>query len=498
MSDGKIRKIVILGGGSSGWMAASALAKSLGQYCNISLVESDEIGIVGVGEATIPPINLFNRFIGISLEDLVKNTQATIKLGIEFKDWRDKGHAYFHPFGKYGSDMDGVSFLQYWLRFCKEGNDWDINRFNVETMAAREKRFDNDPPQNAPTIPINHAFQFDAFLYAAFLRDHATKMGVKRIEGMVENVKVDGLTGNVSALELKNGNLVEGDFFIDCSGFRAILIGGTLNTEYVDWSKYLICDRALAVPCESVKPILPYTRSTAYESGWQWRIPLQHRTGNGYVYCSEFISDDEAKEKLLSRLDGNPQADTRLVKFKTGHRSKFWNKNVVALGLSCGFLEPLESTSIHLVQSALMRLMAYFPNDNSQIELLSDRFNDEMRAEFESVRDFIIAHYKVTERDDTPFWQYCKNMDIPDSLSQKLEMFENTGIVLEGQFELFKETSWFAVLTGQGLWPKAYHAIANNLPGEVLKSRFDFIRQQIQIRINSLPTHEAFLREKSA
>lgn len=497
MSDGKIRKIVILGGGSSGWMAASALIKSLGRFCSITLVESDEIGIVGVGEATIPPINLFNRFIGVSLDDLVQKTQATIKLGIEFQDWRHKGHAYFHPFGKYGSDMDGVSFLHYWLRFCSLGNDWDINRFNAETMAAREKKFDNIPTQNAPNIPINHAYQFDAFLYAAFLREHATNLGVKRVEGMVEKVKIDEVRGDIQALELKSGDTVEGDFFVDCSGFRALLINGALNTDYVDWSKYLICDRALAVGCEATNPILPYTRSTACKAGWQWRIPLQHRTGNGLVYSSEFMSDEEASEKLLSRIDANAIGQPRQVKFTTGHRSKFWNKNVVALGLSCGFLEPLESTSIHLVQSGLMRLLAYFPNDKSQIALLCKRYNEEMTAEFESVRDFIIAHYKITQRDDTPFWQYCRNMEIPQTLANRIEMFETAGLILDGQFDLFKETSWFAVMTGQGLWPKSHHSIANNLQADVLKQRLEFIRQQIQLRINSLPSHQDFLRQKN-
>lgn len=491
-----IKNIVILGGGSSGWMAAACLAQALGENYSIKLVESDEIGIVGVGEATIPPINLFNRFIGITIDDLIRETQATIKLGIEFKNWRNNDHSYFHPFGKYGSDMDGISFLQYWLYFKELGNDWDINRLNAETMGARHCRFDNAPPKSGPNIPINHAYQFDAFLYAKFLRKHSEKKGVKRIEGMVQNIRQNQLNGNVEALELKDGQIIEGDFFIDCSGFRAILIDGALKTKYIDWSDYLICNRALAVPCETTKPILPYTRSTAYEAGWQWRIPLQHRTGNGYVYCNGFIDDDRAKSDLLSRLDGKQLAQPRLVKFTTGHREKFWNKNVVALGLSCGFLEPLESTSIHLVQSALIRLMAYFPADKSKIESLSKKFNQEMSAEFSSIRDFIIAHYKITEREDTPFWKHCKNMKIPESLQEKLNLFIETGLIIDNERELFKETSWFAVLTGQGLWPKSYHPLASKISIDELKNRMGIMRQQIQERIEALPKHDNFINSR--
>ncbi|GGY77440.1 tryptophan halogenase [Cellvibrio zantedeschiae] len=498
MNNQTIKNIVVVGGGTAGWMTAAALSKTVGcQNYNITLVESEQIGTVGVGEATIPMITLFNNNVmGFDEHEFVRETNATFKLGIEFVNWRKQGHSYFHPFGLLGVDMDGISFMHYWLRWQKAGGTLDYSKFNAETEAARAFKFMHTPPQmGAKLMPdINYAYQFDASLYAVYLRKHAAMNGVKRIEGKINEVKQDPTSGFIQAVVLENGEQIQGDLFIDCSGFRGLLIEQTLKAGYEDWSHWLPVNRALAVPCESAGELLPYTRATAQEAGWQWRIPLQHRTGNGYVYSSEFISDEDARTKLLERLDGKPQAEPKPLRFVTGMRKKCWEKNCIAMGLASGFLEPLESTSIHLVQVSISKLLTMFPKDGFS-DVLINRYNKEMEFEYDNIKDFLIAHYKVTEREDTPFWRYVKNMSIPDSLAEKLEIFKTRGEVMARQSELFKETSWFAVLAGQGLMPEGYHPIADSISEDELRLRLTKIRTGVQNRVNSMPNHADYIRE---
>jgi len=489
-----VRNIVVVGGGTAGWMTAAALSQVVGtQRYSITLVESEQIGTVGVGEATIPMILLFNKVLGLDEDVFIRETNATFKLGIEFVDWRKRGHSYFHPFGLYGADMDGVGFQHFWLRWARESGQTDHSLFNAESLAAKAGRFLRAPPQSLATLPkINYAFQFDAALYAAFLRRYAEARGVVRVEGKISGVERDGQSGHVSRLVLDDGRTIEGDFFVDCSGFRGLLIEETLGAGYDDWSQWLPCNRAAAMPCARAGELTPYTRATAREAGWQWRIPLQHRTGNGYVFSDAFIAEDEAVRLLGERLDGAALADAKVLKFTAGRRRKSWIGNVLAIGLSSGFLEPLESTSIHLVQAAIAKLLALFPKTGFDPRVV-DKFNREMSLEYEQVRDFIIAHYKVTERDDTEFWRWCQAMVPPDSLTQRLEVFRSRGEVLVGQQELFKETNWFAILAGQGLIPEDYHAVADTIASDELRRRVGMIRSAINERVAGMPPHDLYL-----
>ena len=495
MQTQRIRKIVIVGGGTSGWMAASLFSKVMGTVMyDVTLIESDEIGTVGVGEATIPPILQFNKLLDINEDEFIRETSATFKLGIRFDGWRDGQDSYFHPFGYLGQDMDGISFNHYWMRFAHLSGNADFGRFNTETQAAMQARFGRSPPGDGrDKYPLTYAFQFDAGLYAAFLRRYSEKRGVRRVEGVVTQVDQAAESGFVTAVHLKEGQIVEGDFFIDCSGFRGLLIEQTLKSGYEDWRHWLPCDRAAAVPCESPSgPIDPYVVCTTREAGWQWRIPLQHRTGNGYVFCSDYISEDEACEKLLSRLPGQALKDPKVLRFTTGHRRKIWNRNVVAVGLASGFLEPLESTSIHLGQAVITKLINQFPK-NGISQSVVDQFNADVLADYVNVKDFLIAHYKVTDREDTPFWKHCKYMEIPDSLKSRLDIFRETGHVHVQPYELFREPSWFAVLVGQGLFPENYHPLADTISEDNLKLRLAKIRTGISDRVNSLPDHRAYL-----
>jgi tryptophan halogenase len=495
----KIKDIVIVGGGTAGWMTAAALSKVMGtQNYSITLVESEMIGTVGVGEATIPMISLFNNVLGLDEDEFVRETNATFKLGIEFVDWRKPGHRYFHPFGLYGVDMDGVSFSNFWMRWRRSGGNLDISAFNAETQAAMQGKFMRTANTMPAALPrINYAFQFDASLYAAFLRRYSERRGAVRVEGEIIKVNQNKESGYIESVSLKNGQTVSGDLFIDCSGFRGLLIEQTLKAGYHDWSKWLPANRAAAMPCELVEEPLPFTRATARESGWQWRIPLQHRTGNGYVFSSEFISEDEAAEKLKSRLDGKALAEPKILKFVTGARKKCWIKNCVALGLASGFLEPLESTSIHLVQVGIAKLLTLFPKNGFE-PIMIDKYNREMEGDYTNVKDFLIAHYKVTEREDTPFWKYTKNMDIPDSLKDRLEMFKQRGDALVLQNELFKEVSWFAVLHGQGMTPSDHHPVADVIADDDLKLRLSKIRTAVQDRVNGMPSHQHFIEKNCA
>ena len=488
---------MVVGGGTAGWMAAAALSTVIGALpgLKIELVESDAIGTVGVGEATIPQIVLFNQLLGIDEAEFVRATNATYKLGIEFRDWTRIGHRYIHPFGFYGIDMLGVEFHHHWLKGQALGDATPLDAYSLGAVAALAEKFDRprlDQP-NSPLSRIAYAFQFDASLYARFLRGIAERQGVVRTEGRIVDVAQNGESGHVEALVLESGARIEGDLFLDCSGFRGLLIEQTLGAGFEDWSAWLPCDRALAVPCESSADRQPLTRSTARPYGWQWRIPLQHRTGNGYVYSSAHVSDDEAAATLLANLDGTPLGDPRPLRFKAGHRKKAWVKNVVALGLAGGFLEPLESTSIHLVQSGLARLLTLFPTrrfDAAEI----DRYNALTEREYVDIRDFIVLHYKATERDDTDFWNYCRTLAPPEGLAEKLEMFRRNGRVFREHNELFTETSWLSVMVGQGIEAGGYHPAADILPDEETLRRLAHIREVVAQTAALMPTQEAFLR----
>ncbi|GAD57803.1 tryptophan 7-halogenase [Brevundimonas sp. BAL450] len=498
-TDHRIRKIVIVGGGTAGWMTAAAMAKLLGRdFADITLVESDDIGIVGVGEATIPQIGIYNRMLGLDEDEFVRKTQGSFKLGIQFVDWGRKGHTYFHPFGPFGVDMEGVSFHAYWQRLHLAGDPHRLEDYSLQAVAAAENRFMRAiDAGRSPLSRIAYAFHFDAGLYARFLRGFAEERGVVRREGKIVDVEQRAEDGFIQAVKLESGERIEGELFIDCSGFRGLLIEQTLKTGYEDWTRWLPCDRAAAVPCESVPTFTPYTRSTARDAGWQWRIPLQHRTGNGYVYSSDHISDDQAAETLLANLDGKPLADPRFLRFVTGRRKQAWVKNVVAIGLSSGFIEPLESTSIHLIQSGVAKLMQMFPDKRFE-PADRERFNRMTQVETEQVRDFIILHYHLTERDDTPFWDRCRTMDVPDSLKEKYRLFEGYGRIFRENDELFNDTSWMAVMVGQGLKARGYDPVADVLSLDETRARLAEIRRVMRTSADYMPLQTEFIRNNCA
>ena len=499
MSDNRIRSIAIIGGGSAGWMTAATLSKILGtRFASVTLVESDEIGIIGVGEATIPQMATFNRMLGIEEDDFVRRTKGSFKLGIQFVDWGRKGHTYFHPFGGYGLNMEGVSFHSFYLRMMHQGEAPSPDPWSIEATAGLQNKFMRPfDAGNSPLSNIAYAYHFDAGLYARYLRSFAEERGVVRQEGKVVDVSLRGEDGFIEAVTLDDGRRIEADFFIDCSGFRGLLIEGALKCGYEDWSNWLPCNRAVAVPCEGVEEITPYTRSTAREAGWQWRIPLQHRTGNGYVYSNEHISDEEATRTLLANLDGKPLADPRIVPFKTGHRKKFWHKNCLAVGLAAGFIEPLESTALWLIQSGISRLMTMFPDRHfAQPDI--DRYNRILTTEYEEIRDFLVLHYKATERDDTPFWDRCRNMNVPERLEEKLGVFLHNGRTFRDNGELFNDTSWFAVMLGQLLKPKSYDPVADILPLDETRRRLEHIKSAVAKSAEYMPGHRQFILENCA
>jgi tryptophan 7-halogenase len=495
----RIRRIVIVGGGTAGWMSAATLSRILGRdYADITLVESDAIGIIGVGEATIPQMGTFNRMLGIDENEFVRATKGSFKLGIEFVNWGKQGHRYFHPFGKYGLDMLGVSFHAYFLRLHQSGEAPDIDAWSLQAQAARGNKFMRPiDAGKSPLSDIAYAFHFDAGLYARYLRGRAEAQGVQRREGRIVDVTLRGEDGFVEGVVLEDGSKIEGDLFIDCSGFRGLVIEQALKAGFTDWSRWLPCNRAIAVPCESVEAMTPYTRSTAHAAGWQWRIPLQHRTGNGHVFCSEYMSDDEATAILLANLDGEPLAEPRVVPFVTGHRNRFWVKNCVAMGLAGGFLEPLESTSIWLIQSGLSRLLTMFPDQGFNPADI-DRYNRIMTGEYADIRDFLVLHYHATERSDSPFWDYCRSMEIPERLAEKMRVFRSHGRAFRENEELFNDTSWFAVMHGQLLRPQSYDPVAQVMPLDETRARLAHIREAIANSADYMPSHRDFIREHCA
>ena len=488
-----LNRIVIAGGGTAGWMTAAALSNVLRKdLTRIELVESEDIGTVGVGEATIPAIHDFNRKVGLDERKLMRETQATFKLGIEFVNWGKIGDRYIHPFGSFGSDLNGVAFHHYWLDQKTQGDTTPLNQYCLAHVAAKAGRFAH--PQADPRSVLStysYAYHFDATLYARYLRELAEKNGVVRTEGRIVNVVTT--EGQIESLRLADGRTIAGDLFIDCSGFRALLIGDALGVAYEDWRRWLPCDRAIAIPSENPDRLDPYTRATAHAAGWQWRIPLQHRTGNGHVYSSEHISDDEARSVLVSNLEGERSGDPRLLRFVAGKRQRMWAGNCVAIGLSGGFLEPLESTSIYLIQAAILKLIERFP-DAGFAEADRADFNAQMSQHFEQIRDFIILHYKATSRDDSDFWNYCRTMAVPDSLEYRLRVFEEAGHVVFGRRELFIEPNWIAVLLGQGIVPRTTDLRVDCLPRAQVAQQMAQMRRVIAGAVNVLPAHEETIR----
>jgi tryptophan halogenase len=498
MSDKRISKVVVVGGGTAGWMAAAALSRFLRNgFTRIELVESDDIGTVGVGEATIPPIRNFIDMLRIDENDFIRHTQATFKLGIEFVDWLRPGHRYLHPFGQFGADIEGVPFHQFFLKLHGLDSTTCIEEFSLTATAARRGRFST---ANGSAFPFNqwaYAYQFDASLVATYFRKYAERLGVQRVEGKVIDAKLRDFDGFISSLVLENGKSVDADFFVDCSGFRGLLIEQAMGAGYEDWSCWLPCDRAVAVPTQNRAAPEPYTRSTARAAGWQWHIPLQHRTGNGYVFSSAAISDDEAASTLLANLDGDVLADPRFVSFATGRRKQFWTKNCLALGLAAGFMEPLESTAIHLIQAGISKLLALFPDKRfDPIEIAE--YNRQMTASYEQIRDFLILHYKANERNDSEFWRHCRSTSIPDSLQHKLDLFAGRGRCFRYEDDLFSVTSWVAVMLGQGIWPKAYDEIVNSMTDAELTDALGRMRTSIRDAAEKLPSQQNYIARHCA
>jgi tryptophan halogenase len=486
----RIDRVVILGGGTAGWMTAVALAKSFGPRLNIDLLESEAIGAVGVGEATIPTIHWFNALIGLDEAEFVRATKATYKLGIEFVDWARPGSRYFHPFGRYGIDLGAVPFHQHWLKARSDGFDRPLGAYSLATQLAAANRFAqpvNDPRSILSTL--GYAYHFDASLYALHLRNLAEAVGVKRHEGKLETVERASDTGFVTALTTDRGERIEGELFIDCSGFRALLIDGEMESGFEDWSHWLPCDRAVAAPCARLAETTPFTRSTLRPAGWQWRIPLQHRIGNGYVYSSDFLSDDEAAASLLGALDGEPLGEPRLLRFKAGFRREAWRKNVVAIGLSSGFLEPLESTSIHLIQSAIAKLITLFPDQDCDPGL-ARQFNALFGRDMDGIRDFLILHYHATEGHDAPLWRRTRHMPLPDSLLDREAQYRRAGRLMLTPDELFREASWLAVLEGQGVRALGHSPLADTLDPAANRRQLEQIEAVIARAAPSPPKHD--------
>lgn len=485
-AEGARKKVVIAGGGTAGWMTAAAMGKVLENVADITLVESDAIGTVGVGEATIPTLLTYSRLIGIDEAEFMRAVRGTFKLGIAFENWTDVGHRYIHSFGVTGKDHWTAGFQHFWKRGAQLGLAKDFGEYCLELVAAEQNRF-----AHLPKLGLNYAYHIDSTAFAAFLRNIAERHGVTRKEGRIASVnRADN--GDIASLTLDDGVVLDGELFIDCTGFRALLIGEALGVGYHDWSHWLPCDRAIAVQTESVGPPRPYTRSIAHEAGWRWQIPLQHRTGNGIVYSSRFMADDAAGDLLLNSVEGQVLTEPRLIRFRTGVRRDHWSRNCIAVGLSSGFIEPLESTSIHLIQRSVMRLMQMFPTGPVS-PADRDEFNAQTAYEWDHVRDFIVLHYHLTNRTDTPFWRHMRTMSIPEDLAHRMALFRDTGRVFRANDQLFAENSWTQVMLGQGLTPQSHHPVADMMTETEVRDFLAHIDDNVQRTVAGLPSHQAYI-----
>ena len=486
MTEWPMRRIVIAGGGTAGWMAAAAIARTLGNSVDLTLIESDAIGTIGVGESTIPPIVTYNRLLNINEAEFMRATQATFKLGIEFNDWKQVGQSYFHSFGLTGKDHWSAGFQHFWLNGLERGHKEPYDEYCLELKAAYAGKF-----AHLPDGQMNYAYQLDSTLYARFLRTMAEADGARRIEGKIADVALNE-SGDIAALALESAQRVEGDLFLDCTGFRALLIEGALHAGFDDWTHWLPCDRAIAVQTRSVRPPVPYTRAMAHDAGWQWRIPLQHRTGNGIVYSSRHLEQEQALERLLGNIEGDTLTQPNFLRFTTGARRRQWVRNCIAVGLSGGFLEPLESTGIHLIQRAVLRLIRMLPlREISESDV--NEFNEQQLTDMMQIRDFLILHYKANERTDSGFWRECASMPVPDSLAHKIELFRETGRVFRRNEELFGENSWIQVMMGQGIMPRSYHPIAARLTDDEVNKLLSTLRSNVEKTVASLPDHDAYV-----
>lgn len=490
--DKPIKRVVVAGGGTAGWMTAALCRKVLGSQLDITLVESEDIGIVGVGEATIPPIQIFNQYLGIDEKDFLKATNGTIKLAIKFENWRVIGESYYHTFGAPGANMGFCSFQHYWLRAKQAGLQASLWDFDLNYLSCKEGKFGKINSQN-PIHEMQYAYHFDSALYGKYLRKLSERAGVKRVEGIIDKVAVNVDSGAIDSLKLKNGEIIEGDLFIDCTGFRGLLIKQTLGVNYEDWSHYLPANTAFAVPTERFEKTLPYTRSIAHKVGWQWRIPLTHRNGNGIVFSNQYMSDQQAIDTLMGNLDSPALGDPRKISFCTGRTEQQWHKNVVSVGLSSGFLEPLESTSIHLIQSAIVRLLKMFPNQGITQSTI-DTYNAESKTEFETIRDFIILHYHLTERDDSDFWNDMRTMKIPSRLENKMAIFADNAAIFNDNNDIFRDASWLQVLMGQGSMPADFHPAAKVASDTELLNTMQQLLKAKQQPVGSLSSHDEFIK----
>ncbi|MCV0415901.1 MAG: tryptophan 7-halogenase [Brevundimonas sp.] len=490
----QLKRILIVGGGSAGWMTAALFSKLFRGRYDITLVESDAIGTIGVGEATIPAIRKFNELIGLDENDFIRRTQGSFKLGIQFVDWLRKGDRYMHAFGVIGRDLGWLRCHQYWLKMRESGGAGDLGAYSINAAAALENRFMRPDPKmrSSPLGQITYAFQFDAGLYARYLRQMSEAAGVVRREGKVCAVQLRAEDGFVESVTLEDGEVIAADLFVDCSGFRGLIIEEAMKTGYEAWTQWLPCDRAIAVPCARTEPFTPYTRATARDAGWQWRIPLQHRTGNGHVFSSRHMDEAEAERVLLANLDGAQLAEPNRIRFVTGKRRRIWNRNCVAVGLAAGFLEPLESTSLHLIQSSLIRLVRLMPDAGFDPANIAE-FNRQTDFEYERVRDFIILHYKATERDDTPFWRHCRDMPVPDTLQRKIDLFRANGRVFREDDELFTEESWIQVFLGQGITPRHPDPLVDVTDEAAIDRYLGDIRSVVGKCVARMPPHADYV-----
>lgn len=487
MNKQAVKHIVIAGGGTAGWMSACALVSQLGHHVKVTLVESEEIGTVGVGEATIPTMQTFHLLLQLDEAEFMRDTHATFKLGIQFENWGAIGDRYFHSFGETGRDFWAGQFQHFWLREKAQGGQYGYGDYSAEGLAAKAGKF-----AITKNPRLGFAYHLDAGLYAKYLRRVSEQRGVTRVEGTIEKVQLNANTGDIESLRLKSGEVIQGDLFVDCTGFRGLLIEQALHTGYEDWSHYFFCDRAIAVQSEADTELPPYTRSIAHPFGWQWRIPLQHRVGNGLVYSSKYLSDDAARQLLLENIIGKTINEPRVIGFKPGRRLKTWNKNCVAIGLASGFIEPLESTSIHLISSSIIRLMRMLPLEEiNTVDV--DEFNRQSLVELECIRDFILLHYKAGSREDTEFWQYCRHMEVPQSLATRMAIYRSSGRIYWSPDELFTVNSWNQVMLGQGIEPRSYHPAADNMPAQDFSRYMQGYRDTVAGFVDKMPSHREFI-----